>query len=172
MVERRGEYAVKGNPLTVLGEKLQVGDPAPEATLIANNWSTVALSDWAGKIRLISVAPSLDTSVCDAQARRFIEEAAGLNDDVVLITISTDLPPAQRRWCGAAGIEQAILLSDHKDMDFAQAYGTYVKEQRLEQRSVFVIDREGVIRYAEYVPDMSQQPDYAAALAAVNTLTQ
>jgi thiol peroxidase len=170
MNERHGEYAVKGHPLTVLGEKLAVGDQAPGATLIANNWAPVDLADWVGKVRLISVVPSLDTSVCDAQTRRFNEEAAGLGEDVVVLTISTDLPPAQKRWCGAAGVERVITLSDHKEMAFAQAYGTYVKEQRLEQRAVFVVDRDGTIQYAEYVPDMSQQPNYEASLTVARAL--
>jgi len=170
MNERHGEYAVKGHPLTVLGEKLAVGDPAPGATLIANNWAPVDLADWVGMVRLISVVPSLDTSVCDAQTRRFNEEAAGLGEDVVVLTISTDLPPAQKRWCGAAGVGRVITLSDHKEMAFAQAYGTYVKEQRLEQRAVFVVDRDGTIQYAEYVPDMSQQPNYEASLTVARAL--
>ena len=170
MNERHGEYAVKGHPLTVLGEKLAAGDPAPGATLIANNWAPVDLADWVGMVRLISVVPSLDTSVCDAQTRRFNEEAAGLGEDVVVLTISTDLPPAQKRWCGAAGVGRVITLSDHKEMAFAQAYGTYVKEQRLEQRAVFVVDRDGTIQYAEYVPDMSQQPNYEASLTVARAL--
>lgn len=170
MVERHGEYAVKGHPLTVLGEKLAVGDPIPGATLIANNWQPVEISQWQGRVRLISVVPSLDTSVCDAQTRRFNEEAAGLGEDVVVLTISADLPPSQRRWCGAAGVERVITLSDHKEMEFAKACGAYVQEQRLAQRSVFVVDRDGIIQYAEYVPDMSQQPDYPASIKAVKSL--
>ena len=170
MVERHGEYAVKGHPLTVLGEKLSVGDSAPNATLVATNWQPVDLYNWRGNVLLISVAPSLDTSVCDAQTRRFNEEAAGLDEDVVVLTVSADLPPTQRRWCGAAGVERVITLSDHKEMAFAKAYGAYVKEQRMPQRSVFVVDREGRIQYAEYVSDMSQQPDYQQPLQVAKSL--
>jgi thiol peroxidase len=110
--------------------------------------------------------------LCDLQTRRFNEEAAKLGDDVVILTVSADLPFAQKRWCGAAGVDRVITLSDHRDMNFGNAYGTHVKELRLEQRSVFVVDSEGIVRYTEYVPEIGQHPDYEAALAAVRELTR
>ena len=167
MTERTGELTFKGNPQTVIGEKLSVGDKAPDFSLIANNLSTVTLADSDGKVRLISVVPSLDTGICDAQTRRFNEEISSLGDNVVGYTISADLPFAQKRWCGNAGVENVVTLSDHKDMSFGDAYGTHAKELRLEQRSVFIVDGDGVIQYVEYVPEIAQHPDYDAALAAL-----
>ena len=167
MTERAGDVTFKGNPLTVLGDKVAVGEEAPDFELIANNLSTVTLDDSAGKVRLISVVPSLDTGICDAQTRRFNEEIGGLGDNVVGYTISADLPFAQGRWCGNAGVENVVTLSDHRDMNFGDAYGTHVKELRLEQRAVFVVDGDGTVRYAEYVPEIAQHPDYDAALGAL-----
>lgn len=168
MTERAGAVTFKGNPLTVLGEPLKVGNKAPDFELIANDLSAVTLSDSAGKTRLISVVPSLDTGICDAQTRHFNEEISKLGEDVVGYTISADLPFAQARWCGNAGVERVITLSDHRDMNFGDAYGTHVKELRLEQRSVFIVDGDGTVRYVEYVPEIAQHPDYEAALAALN----
>jgi thioredoxin-dependent peroxiredoxin len=165
-VERFGDFTAKGNPLTIIGERLQVGDKAPDFTLMGNDLSRVRLSDFAGKVCLISVVPSLDTGLCDAQTRRFNEEAVGLGDDVVVLTVSAEHPFNQRRWCGAAGIDRVQVLSDHMDMNFGTAYGTYVKEWRLEQRSIFVVDADGLITYLEYLPEISQPPDYEAAVAA------
>jgi thiol peroxidase len=161
------ELTHKGKPRTVLGARLKVGDRAPDFTLVANDFSEVTLADSAGKVRLISVVPSLDTEVCDLQTRRFNQEAAGFGPDVVVLTVSADLPYAQRRWCGAAGVDRVQTLSDHRDMNFGNAYGTHIKETRLEQRAVFIVDRDGIVRYAEYVPELSQHPDYEAALAAL-----
>ena len=166
-VERFGDVTFKGSPLTVLGTKVEVGSVAPNFSLLANDLSPVSLADSAGKVRLISVVPSLDTGICDAQTRRFNEEAANLGDGVVILTVSVDLPFAQARWCGAAGIDQVQTLSDHKDMNFGDAYGTHVKELRLEQRSIFVVDADDKVTYVEYVPEIAQHPEYEAALAAV-----
>ncbi len=159
-----------GTPMTVIGEQLNIGDQAPEFTLVANDFSKVKLSDHAGKVRVISAVPSLDTSVCDAQTRRLNEGAAEISDDVVVLTISAEYPISQRRWCGASGLDHVVVLSDHMDMSFGTAYGTYVKERRAEQRSVFVVDRQGIIRYAEYVPVIGQHPDYEAVLDTVRDL--
>lgn len=167
MKERTGELTFKGKPKTVIGDKLNVGDKAPNFELIGTDLSTTTLADSAGKIRLLSVVPSLDTGICDAQTRRMNEEISGMGDDVVGYTISADLPFAQKRWCGNAGVENIITLSDHKDMSFGDAYGTHIKELRLEQRAVFVVDENGVVRYTEYVPEVAQHPDYDAALAAL-----
>jgi len=135
--------------------------------LLANDLSEVTLADSAGKVRLISVVPSLDTDICDAQTRRFNEEAVSFGDEVVVLTVSADLPFAQKRWCGAAGVDRVQTLSDHRDMNFGNAYGTHVKELRLEQRAIFVVDRDDTIRYVEYVPEIAQHPNYEAALTAV-----
>ena len=170
MTERTGELTFKGNPLTVIGNQLSVGDQAPDFSLTANNLAGITLGDSDGKVRLISVVPSLDTGICDAQTRRFNEEIANFGDSVVGYTVSADLPFAQSRWCGNAGVENVITLSDHKDMSFGDAYGTHVKELRLEQRAVFVVDANGVVQYVEYVPEIAQHPDYDAALAALKEL--
>jgi len=167
MTERTGELTFQGNPLTVIGDKLNVGDKAPDFTLLANDLSSVTLADSAGKTRLISVVPSLDTGICDAQTRRFNEEISGMGDNVVGYTVSADLPFAQARWCGAAGVERVQTLSDHRDMSFGDTYGTHVKELRLEQRAVLVVDNDDSVRYIEYVPEIAQHPDYDAALAAL-----
>ena len=168
--ERFGDVALGGQKLTVRGNVLQIGDTAPDFTLIANDFSRVTSQDSAGKIRLISVIPSIDTGICDAQTRRFNEEAASLGENVVILAVSVDLPSAQKRWCGAAGVERVQMLSDHKDMNFGDAYGTHVVELRQEQRAVFVVDSDNIVRYVEYVPEIGQHPDYEAALTAVRQI--
>ena len=166
MSERTGELTFKGGPLTLLGARVAVGSPAPDFTLLANDLSPVTLADSAGKVRLISVVPSLDTGVCDAQTRRFNEEAAALGANIAILTVSADLPFAQARWCGAAGVDQVQTLSDHKDMNFGDSYGVHIKELRIDTRAIFVVDSNGTLTYAEYVPEMTDHPDYTAALAA------
>ncbi|MEK5236413.1 thiol peroxidase [Paenibacillus sp. FSL L8-0470] len=170
MQERTGVAAFKGNPLTLVGPQLKAGDSAPQFTVSKNLLEDTSLSDYAGKIKLISVVPSLDTGVCDAQTRRFNSEAAELGDDVVILTISMDLPFAQARWCGAAGIDRVITLSDHKEAAFGQAYGVLIKEFRLDMRSIFVIDKNDTLAYVEYLGEMSEHPNYEAAIAAVKEL--
>ncbi len=170
LTERKDELTFKNEPVTLLGDKVKVGDKAPNFELTANDLSRVTLADSAGKVRLISVVPSLDTGVCDAQTRRFNEEGSKLGDKVLIYTISTDLPFAQKRWCGAAGIERVQTLSDHLNMSFGNGYGTHIKELRLEQRSVFVIDANDVVRYVEYVPIFGQHPNYEAALGALQEI--
>jgi thioredoxin-dependent peroxiredoxin len=156
---------------SLFGPALQPGDSAPDFTLIDNKFQPQTLKDFAGKPLLISVVPSLDTGVCTKQTVRFNTEAAALSEQVHFITVSADLPFAQARWCGSNNIEVMKTLSDHRDMKFAEAYGTYVKDFRIESRAVFVVDGEGVIRFAEYVPTAGQEPDYNAALSALkNTL--
>jgi len=130
------------------------------------------LESTAGKIRLISVVPSIDTSVCDLQTRRMNEEASKLGENVVVITVSVDLPQAQKRWCGAAGVERVVMLSDYMHLDFGKAYGTAIPDVGVDQRSVFVVDATDTVRYVEYVPVFGQHPDYDAALAAVRSLLQ
>ncbi len=154
----------KETPMTLLGEEVKVGDKAPDFTVLANDLSEKTLEDYPGT-RLISVVPSLDTGVCDAQTRKFNEEAAKLNN-VKVLTISADLPFAQKRWCGAAGIEDAITLSDHRDLSFGKAFGVAMKELRLLARAVFVVNRNGEVVHTEYVSEATNHPDYDAALNA------
>ena len=170
MAERTGLVAVDGNPLTIVGTAVSVGDKAPSFTLAANDLSPVESSAYDGKVRIIAAVPSLDTDVCDAETRRFNQEAAGLGDDVVILTISMDLPFAQARWCGAAGVDRVVTLSDYRRGSFGSAYGVFIKENGLLARSVFVVDREGVIRYIQIVPVLSDEPDYEAALDAARKL--
>ncbi|WP_126425648.1 thiol peroxidase [Brevibacillus marinus] len=164
VVERHGAFQFKG-AVTLLGPELKPGDQAPDFTVLANDLSPVTLADSKGTVRIISVVPSLDTGVCDAQTRRFNEEAAKL-DGVKVLTISVDLPFAQARWCGAAGIENVQTLSDHRDLSFGLAYGVVIKEHRLLSRAVFVVDANDKIVYAEYVPAAGQHPNYEAAIEA------
>jgi thiol peroxidase len=172
MTERTGECTIKGNPLTLLGDKLDTGAQAPDVELVANDLSGVKLSKWAGKVRILSVVPSLDTSVCDAQTRRFNEEAADLSDDTVILTISADLPFAQSRWCGAQGVDRVETLSDHMALAFGDAYGTHVKELRVDCRAVFVVDKDNVIQYAEYVPEIADHPNYDAVLSVARAAAE
>lgn len=155
----------KANPVTLLGNEVKVGDKAPNFTVLANDLSPVTLEDSKGTVRLISVVPSLDTGVCDQQTRRFNEEAANL-DGVSILTISVDLPFAQKRWCGAAGIDKVQTLSDHRDLSFGEAYGVAIKELRLLTRAVFVIDKEDKVTYVKYVPEATNHPNYEAAIDA------
>lgn len=168
--ERTGVATFKGNPITLVGPELKAGDSAPDFVLSKNLLEEVSLSDYAGKIKLISVVPSLDTGVCDAQTRRFNSEAAELGDDVVILTVSMDLPFAQARWCGAAGIDRVITLSDHKTASFGHAYGVLINEFRLDMRSIFVIDKNNTLIYVEYLNEMTEHPNYEEALAAVKNL--
>ncbi|MBX4147083.1 thiol peroxidase [Virgibacillus sp. LDC1] len=168
--ERSGAATFKGNPITLIGPQLKAGDAAPDFTVSKNLLEDVSLKDYAGKIKLISVVPSLDTGVCDAQTRRFNEEAAGLGDDVVILTISADLPFAQARWCGAAGVDRVITLSDYKSRSFGEAYGVLIKEFQLDMRSIFVVDTNDTITYVEYLGEMTEHPNYEAAIDAVKSL--
>jgi thiol peroxidase len=170
IMERPGDVTFQGNPLTAIGPKLSVGDKAPDFQLLANDLSVVSLAGSAGKNRLISVVPSLDTPVCDMQTRKFNEQIDVLGDSVAGFTVSADLPFAQARWCGAAGIKRMQTLSDHRDMSFGNAYGTHIKELRLESRAVFVLDGSGIIHHVEYLKEITQQPDYDAALAVIRRL--
>lgn len=169
-VERPGAVTFKGQPMTLVGPELKPGDKAPDFTIIDQSLQPVSLKDYAGKVILLSVVPSLDTGICSAQTKRFNEEAAKLPEDVAVLTVSMDLPFAQARFCGAENIDRVKVLSDHRDASFAQAYGTLVQELRLECRAIFVIDRDGVIRYVEYVPEIASHPNYDAALEAVRKL--
>ncbi len=160
----------QGNPLTLLGPELNIGQPAPGFTALANNLTPVHLSDYAGKTILISAVPSLDTGVCDTETRRFNQEAASFGPDTVVLTISMDLPFAQGRWCGAAGIDRVVTLSDHRDASFGTAYGVLIKELRLLARAIFVVDKKGILRYTQLVPEMTHEPDYAEVIKAIKAL--
>ena len=164
-VERQGVFTFKGNPVTLLGNEVKVGDQAPDFTVLANNLTPVTLADSKGTVRIISVVPSLDTGVCDQQTRRFNEEAAQL-DGVTILTVSVDLPFAQARWCGAAGIDKVQTVSDYRDLSFGLAYGVAIKEWRLLARAVFVVDANDKVVYAEYVPVVGEHPNYEAAIEA------
>lgn len=160
----------KNNPVTLIGNEVKVGDTAPDFTVLANDLSEVTLKDSQGKIRLFSVVPSLDTGVCDAQTRKFNEVAAELSGDVVVYTVSMDLPFAQKRWCGAAGIDQVVKVSDHRTGSFGEAYGVLIEELRLLARSIFVVDQNDKVTYVEYVPEATTHPNYDAAIEAVKAL--
>ena len=170
MEERTDIITMKGNPLTLIGKELKVGDSAPDLEVLDNNLSQVKLSQFRGKICVISSVPSLDTPVCDMETRRFNQEAGKLSAEIKMLTISMDLPFAQKRWCGAAGVDNVVTLSDHRNASFGTAYGVLIKELRLLARSVFVVDREGIIRYIQMVNEISEEPDYDAIMNAVNNL--
>ncbi len=164
------DVTFQGNPLTLVGDAAGVGDAAPDAELVANDLTPVRISDFKGKVCIIASVPSLDTGVCDTEARKFNEQAASLGDDVAIAVISMDLPFAQARWCGAAGVDAVKTLSDHREAGFGKAYGVLVKELRLLGRAVFVLDKDGVIRYKEVVQELTNEPDYNAAIEAVKGL--
>ncbi|MFB6467689.1 thiol peroxidase [Cytobacillus sp. Hz8] len=157
-----------GNPVTLLGNEVKVGDKAPNFKVLAPDLSEVTLDGTKGNVRLISVVPSIDTGVCDAQTRRFNEEASSL-PNVKILTISVDLPFAQKRWCAAAGIENVQTLSDHRDLSFGEAYGVAMQELRLLARAVFVVDSNDVVTYAEYVSEATNHPNYEAAIEAAKS---
>lgn len=160
----------KGNSVTLVGPELKVGDAAPDFTVVDNSLSPTTLATFEGKVKIVSAVPSLDTPVCDTETRRFNQEAAALPGDVVVLTVSADLPFAQKRWCGAAGIDKVVTLSDYRDRSFGLAYGVLIDELKLLSRSIFVIDRKNVIRYIQHVPEVTQEPDYAAVVAAAKEL--
>ncbi len=170
MNERAGIITFKGNPMTLLGPELKVGDKAPEFSAVDTTLAPVGIDSHAGKIRIISAVPSLDTPVCDTETRRFNQEAAVLPENVVVLTVSMDLPFAQKRWCGAAGIDRVITLSDYRDRSFGYAYGVVIKELLLLARCVFVVDGQGIIRYIQQVPEVTSEPDYAAVISATKAL--
>ncbi|MDO8303877.1 MAG: thiol peroxidase [Sedimentisphaerales bacterium] len=170
MKERAGAVTMKGKPLTLLGNELKIGDVAPDVELIANDMSHVKLSSYRGKVCIISAVPSLDTPVCSVETRRFNEEAAKLGSDVVVLTVSMDLPFAQKRWCGAEGIQRVVTLSDYRGATFGSAYGVLIKELHLLARTIFVVDKQGAVRYIQAVKEISTEPDYATVIAAVSKL--
>jgi thiol peroxidase len=167
-MERPGATTLKGNPLTLIGPELKPGDTAPDFTLVDNGLKPVTLKDTGNQVRIISVVPSLDTPVCDAQTKRFNDEAAKL-PGVAILAVSMDLPFAQKRWCGTFGVDNVKTLSDHKDASFGSNYGTLIKELRIESRAIFVVDRQNRIRHVEYVKEVADFPNYEAALSAARS---
>jgi thiol peroxidase len=168
--ERSGTVTMGGDPITLCGPELHVGDAAPDFAAVDCQWGKVSLGDFAGKVLLVSAVPSVDTGVCSLQTRRFNDEAAELPEDVAVVAISQDLPFALDRFCGAEGVDRIQVLSDHVDADFGLSYGVLIKGMRLLARSVFVIDADGRIAYMEIVPELTDHPDYDAALGAVRQL--
>ncbi len=171
MAERPGAINMNGNPLTLVGEEVQVGDKAPDFEVIANDLSLFRFSSFKGKVAIICTVPSLDTPTCNIETRWFNEEAARLGPDVEILTISMDLPFAQKRWCGAAGVDRVKTYSDHRDAAFGMAYGVLIKELRLLARAVFLVDKEGVVRYVQLVKEVSNEPNYDEVLQALGKLT-
>ena len=170
MEKRTGVVTFAGNPIALLGKEVKVGDKAPTFTLLDNGLGEKTLADYAGKVKVISVVPSLDTGVCDAQTRWFNQNVSKLGENVVVLTVSVDLPFAQKRWCGAAGIDQVETLSDHRDLSFGENYGFILEGLRLLSRGIVVIDKDDVIRYVEYVPEVTSAVNFDAAEAATKAL--
>ncbi len=170
MTERPGAFALRGKLLTLIGPELKAGDRAPDFSVVDQAWQPVTLASTAGRVRVFSVVPSFDTGVCSAQTKRFNDEAARFGDKVAFYAVSMDLPYGAKRWCGDTGVTKVTTLADHIDASFSQNYGTLVKEWRVASRAVFVVDAEGIIRYAEYVQEMPDQPNYDAVLAVLTKL--
>jgi len=170
MSERKGLITFMGNPLTLIGNEVKVGDTAPDFVVLDNNLSPFKLSSFRGKICIFSSVPSLDTPVCDTETRKFNQEAGRLGKDITILTISMDLPFAQKRWCAAAGVSHVQTLSDHRDASFGNAYGVLIKELRLLARAVFLVDRKGVIQYVQLVKEIASEPDYEAVFNALKKL--
>jgi len=172
MTERAGIVTIHGNPLTLVGDDLKVGAAAPEAELLDNDLKPVTLSSYGGKILVIASVPSLDTPVCDLETRRFNDEAAKLGPDVEVVTISMDLPFAQKRWCGAAGVSRVKTLSDHREAAFGRAYCVLIKELRLLSRAVFIVDRDGTVQYEQLVKEITSEPNYEEVLLALEKIAK
>ncbi len=170
MEKRTGVVTFAGNPIALLGKEVKVGDKAPAFTLLDNGLGEKTIADYAGKVKVISVVPSLDTGVCDAQTRWFNQNVSKLGENVVVLTVSVDLPFAQKRWCGAAGIDQVETLSDHRDLSFGENYGFILEGLRLLSRGIVVIDKDDVVRYVEYVPEVTSAVNFDAAEAATKEL--
>ncbi len=166
-IERKGLLKIGDQEVTIIGDNVQPGERAPEFTTHTVDWTDFhGLASTSGKVRIIAALPSLHTSVCDRETRRFNQEAAGLGSDVVILTVSMDLPYAIKDWCAAAGVDQVITLSDHYTAEFGERYGVLIKERRTLRRAIFVVDRENVVRYAAYMPALGNEPEYEEVLAA------
>jgi thiol peroxidase len=172
MEERHGLITMMGNPLTLIGNEVKVGEKSPDFTALDHALSPVQFSSYRGKICILSAVPSLDTPVCDIETRKFNEEASRLGSDIVILTLSMDLPFAQKRWCAAAGVNKVQTLSDHRDASFGTSFGVLIKELRLLARAVFLIDRQGTLQYIQLVKELTKEPDYEAILGALKKLTE
>ena len=170
MEERFRFVTMRGKPLTLVGNEVKIGQMAPDFVVIDNNLNPVVFLSYRGKICIISSVISLDTPVCDTQTRKFSEEASRLGPNVMILTISMDLPFAQKRWCGAAGVNRLQTLSDHRDASFGMAYGVLIKELRLLARAVFLVDQKGVLQYKELVQEVTSEPDYNGILNQLKRL--
>jgi len=170
MSETKRSVTFLGNPLTLTGNDVTVGDHAPDFVVTSNDMKPVRLSDYKGKTVIISAVPSLDTPVCDTETRRFNAEASAFGPDVEVLTISMDLPFAQQRWCGAAGVDRVTTLSDYMAADFGEAYGVLINELKLLARTVFIVDKSGVIRYKQLVPEIAEEPNYNDILTALASI--
>lgn len=169
-MERKGMVTFKSNPVTLIGQELKPGSKAPDFTVLDKDLKEATLKDFSGKAKLISVAVSLDTPVCDRQARKFNEEAANLPDEIAVMNITMDLPFAIGRFCSTAGIERIKTFSDYRDASFGMAYGVLIKEFRLLARAVFLVDRDNIIRYTEIVPEVTGQVNFEKALTEARSL--
>lgn len=169
-MERKTKVTFAGNPVTLLGKEISAGDKAPAFSCTKGDLSAFSLDDVKGKVKLISVVPSIDTGVCEAQTIRFNKEAASLSDDVIIITVSEDLPFAQSRFCGDKGIDNSVVVSDYKTREFGTKYGFLIEDLQLLSRGIVVIDKDDVVKYVEYVPEVTEHPNYDAALQAVKEL--
>lgn len=171
MIERKGLIQFKNQDVSIVGLDLEPGNEAPDFRVTNQTWQEISfLEATKGKVRIIAALPSLDTSVCDRETRRFNEEAAQLSKDIAIWVISTDLPFAQARWCGAAGVDQVMVVSDHKCTEFGKRYACLLSEPRILRRAIFVVDQKNLIRYVAYMPALSQEPDYEAVLKAAKGL--
>jgi thiol peroxidase len=166
MADRSGAVTFKGNPVTLEGDEVKPGQKAPEFTLVGIDMQPKSLKDYAGKVKVISAVPSLDTAVCDTETRRFNQEAAKLGDDAVILTVSLDLPMAQKRWCGAAGIDKVVTLSDFKTHEFGRKYGVRIKELGLLARCVFIVGKDDLVKDVILVKEVAEEPDYDKVIAA------
>ena len=171
MKERTGAVTMKGNPVTLVGNGLSVGQKAPDFTVVGTDLSPVTLGSFKGKKCIISSVPSLDTPVCDAETKRFNQESSKLGSDVAILTISMDLPFAQKRWCAATNATNIKILSDYKEASFGNAYGVLIKEFHLLARAIFVLNSKGIIQYIQLVKEIATEPDYNAVFEAVKKLS-
>jgi len=166
-IERTGIINFHGDPVTVVGEDVHVGQMAPEFTVDTKDWTSLnALESTQGKVRIIGSLPSLSSPTCNRETRRFNQEASGLSPDIVILMVSMDLPWTLREWCAAAGVDRVLTFSDHRDGNFGEKYGVFLKEPRIHRRSIFVVDRAGKIVYADYMPVLSDEPGYEEVLSA------
>jgi len=172
-LERKDFFKLGDNFATIIGEDVHVGQTAPAFSVTVPGWAKIAPLDEArGKVIILSAVPSLDTEVCDRETRRFNEEAAQLSEDIIIYTLSTDFPMAQKRWCGAAGVDKVKVVSDVLEAEFAVKYGLLIKERRYMRRAVFIVNRAGVLTYVAYMPHLGQEPNYAEVIAAAKAALQ